>query len=154
MRCEVLMTQEEGSTFTSDPSHTNTDIEVWSEATAYRTALSPSGPRDLARVVLRGSIYPERRVQQPPVNPIENHHCPRTAQPPPPPEADNDSHTAAANMCDSSNLVDSTMPPGDYKQHRLSELQKLKANCKPEDLQKLKLRCEVMFVIQVIKLPT
>jgi hypothetical protein len=55
----------------------------------------------------------------------------------------NDENNATGDMCDNSNLVDSVLPPVDYKQQRLSELQKLKANCKPEELQKLKLRCEV-----------
>lgn len=30
----------------------STDVEVWSETTAYRTALSASGPRDLAKLNL------------------------------------------------------------------------------------------------------
>lgn len=30
----------------------STDIEVWSETTAYRTALTASGPRDLAKLNL------------------------------------------------------------------------------------------------------
>jgi len=149
MRCEVLMTQEVGSPITGDPAHINTDIEIWSEATAYRTALSPSGPRDLARVLLRGGLFPPGRQSQPTtVNP-QQHHCPRAAapdmptvpnQPMQPPGDDNN---ATADMCDNSNLVDSALPPADHKQQRLSELQKLKANCKPEELQKLKLRCEV-----------
>lgn len=41
-------------------------------------------------------------------------------------------------------LVDSALPPVDRKQQRISELQKLKANCRSEDLDKLKLRCEIL----------
>lgn len=46
--------------------------------------------------------------------------------------------------CDQPNLVDSTLPPLDKKQQRLSEMQRQKANCKPEELELLKVRCEVL----------
>ncbi|XP_021927713.1 uncharacterized protein LOC110833678 isoform X4 [Zootermopsis nevadensis] len=150
MRCEVLMTQEMGSPIMGDPTHINTDIEIWSEATAYRTALSPSGPRDLARVLLRGGLFPPDRQSQPPPAQPQHHHCPRAATPDKPTVSNQptqqpgDDNNATADMCDNNNLVDSALPPADNKQQRLSELQKLKANCKPEDLQKLKLRCEIL----------
>ncbi|XP_049832622.1 uncharacterized protein LOC126273177 [Schistocerca gregaria] len=157
MRCEVLMTQEVGSGESGESSQGNTDIEVWSESTAYRTALSPSGPRDLARVLFRRGPYTEhdRQPQEaqgstPSTQPSEN-HCPRTSQPPtseqhqqPQATSDTDTNTSAPDTCDSGNLVDSSVPPGDRKQQRLSELQRLKANCKPEELQGLKLRCEIL----------
>lgn len=156
----MLMTQEVGSPTMGDPTHINTDLEIWSEATAYRTALSPSGPRDLARVLLRGGLFPLERQSQPPPAQAQYHHCPRAAAPDMPtapnqpiqPPSDDDN--ATAEMCDNSNLVDSALPPADHKQQRLSELQKLKANCKPEELQKLKLRCEVrsFFSFQVTEL--
>lgn len=41
-------------------------------------------------------------------------------------------------------MVDSALPPADNKQERIAELQKLKANCKPEELQKLKTKCEIL----------
>lgn len=43
-----------------------------------------------------------------------------------------------------SDLVDSALPAADFKQQRILELQKLKANCKPDELQKLKTRCEIL----------
>jgi len=125
MRCEVLRTQDLGP----DVSTGNTDIEIWREATAYHTALTPAGPRDLARVSLRGGVFP-----RPETSVTTPHHCPRSDAPP----SDSDNNTA--DVCDN-NLVDSSVPP---KHQRLSELQKLKANCKPEELQKLKFRCEVL----------
>jgi hypothetical protein len=145
------MTQEVGSLIMGDPTHINTDIEIWSEATAYRTALSPSGPRDLARVLLRGGLFPSERQSQPPPTQPQHHHCPRITAPDTPTVPNqptqplNDDNNTTGDMCDNSNLVDSVLPPVDYKQQRLSELQKLKANCKPEELQKLKFRCEVIY---------
>ncbi|GLG98685.1 Uncharacterized protein GBIM_05293, partial [Gryllus bimaculatus] len=62
---------------------------------------------------------------------------------PQPPDGDGDSN-ATADVCDNSNLVDSALPPADHKQQRISELQRLKANCRPEELHKLKLRCEII----------
>lgn len=68
----------------------------------------------------------------------------------PPDEADEadeddseDSDSNATASCDG-NMVDSSLPPVDRKQQRLSELQKLKANCKSEDLEKLKTKCEIL----------
>lgn len=43
------------------------------------------------------------------------------------------------------NLVDSSLPPVDRKQQRIAELQKMKANCKSEDLELLKSRCEILI---------
>lgn len=33
-----------------------TDIEIWSESTAYRTALMATGPRDLAKLPTRFAL--------------------------------------------------------------------------------------------------
>lgn len=51
MRCKVLVTRD--STLSFGDSMASTDIEIWSEATAYRTALTTSGPRDLAKLPAR-----------------------------------------------------------------------------------------------------
>lgn len=141
MRCEVLQTQDLGP-----ETPQNTDIEIWREATAYHTALTPATPRDLARVSLRGGVF--HRVETPPPAPT-SHHCPRSDAPSSSSSsssADSDNNTA--DTCDN-NLVDSTVPP---KHQRLSELQRLKANCKPEELQKLKTRCEVSIELRVLEL--
>lgn len=45
MRCKVLLSK--GSF--GEPT-ISTDVEIWSEATAYRTAMSASGPRSLAKL--------------------------------------------------------------------------------------------------------
>lgn len=58
-------------------------------------------------------------------------------------ENDDETDSNATASCEK-DLVDSALPPVDRKQQRLSELQKLKANCKSEDLDKLKMRCEIL----------
>lgn len=35
-------------------------------------------------------------------------------------------------------------PPIDYKEQRILEMQRMKANCKADDLERLKTRCEVL----------
>lgn len=48
---------------------------------------------------------------------------------------------------DDENLVEAALPAVDKKQRRRGQhLRKLKSNCKPEELQKLKTQCEVSFV--------
>lgn len=49
MRCNVLVSKD--STF--GDSTMTTDIEIWREATSYRTALQPTGPKDLAKLPAR-----------------------------------------------------------------------------------------------------
>ncbi|RZF34739.1 hypothetical protein LSTR_LSTR007791 [Laodelphax striatellus] len=144
MRCEVLKTQDMGGAGGGGGGpdtavQLNTDIEIWREATAYHTALTPAGPRDLARVATArggGASYSPHPASPPP--PPAPHRCPRTDSPPHGGSAA--SENTSADVCDN-NLVDSASPP---KHHRLSELQKLKANCKPEELHKLKTRCEIL----------
>lgn len=42
------------------------------------------------------------------------------------------------------NLVDSSLPPVDKKQQRITEFQRMKANCKPDELEQLKVKCEIL----------
>lgn len=50
MRCNVLVSKD--STF-GDATMMSTDIEIWREATSYRTALQSTGPKDLAKLPAR-----------------------------------------------------------------------------------------------------
>lgn len=50
-------------------------------------------------------------------------------------------NASSNNVCQN-DLVDSALPPSDNRQRRLIEIQKLKANCQPEELQKIKTKCE------------
>lgn len=52
MRCKVLVSKDSTLSF-GDAGMMSTDIEIWREATAYRTALQPTGPRDLAKLPAR-----------------------------------------------------------------------------------------------------
>lgn len=58
-------------------------------------------------------------------------------------DADESENNATSSSCDG-NLVDSTLPPTDKKKQRLTEFQRLKANCKSDDLEKLKIKCEIL----------
>lgn len=55
MRCRVLLSKDATLSF-GEPT-ISTDIEIWSEATAYRTAMSASGPRSLAKIPHRHFIH-------------------------------------------------------------------------------------------------
>lgn len=56
-------------------------------------------------------------------------------------KGDHESENRTTSRCET--LVDSVLPP----RQRFVELQKLKANCKAEDLLKLKVKCEVSRVM-------
>lgn len=53
-RCKVLVAKD--ATLSFGDSIISTDIEIWSEATAYRTAVTTSGPRDLAKLPNRNFL--------------------------------------------------------------------------------------------------
>ncbi|XP_050079015.1 uncharacterized protein LOC126565849 [Anopheles maculipalpis] len=200
MRCEVLIAKDATLAFGSDPNAVTTDIEVWSEATAYRTALTTSGPRDLAKVPERKSLLPKmlqtirddvfrsRQPQQQQGVTSMLHHAKgadncdkndgtkakssrkgskssgdgREAKDSPVEDDDDDeddedededdedeeeeeseNDSNATSQCEQ-NLVDSSLPPVDRKQQRLSEMQRMKANCNADEIGQLKTRCEVL----------
>ncbi|XP_049538059.1 uncharacterized protein LOC125952562 isoform X2 [Anopheles darlingi] len=196
MRCEVLIAKDATLAFGGDPNAVSTDIEVWSEATAYRTALTTAGPRDLAKVpesrksllpkmlqTLRDDVFRDRKNAQvttvtgtkgTPLNCDKkeatkgkggtrrgtkasgdgkeaNDHLVEDdddeededdeEEDEEEEESENDSN--ATSQCDQ-HLVDSSLPPVDRKQQRLSEMQRMKANCKAEEIGQLKTRCEIL----------
>ncbi|XP_035905245.1 uncharacterized protein LOC118509144 isoform X2 [Anopheles stephensi] len=198
MRCEVLIAKDATLAFGSDPNAVTTDIEVWSEATAYRTALTTSGPRDLAKVPERKSLLPKmlqtirddvfrnRQPQQQGVTSMLHakgaDNCDkneatktkgsrkgskasgdgREGKDSPVEDDDDDDEddededdedeeeeeesendSNATSQCEQ-NLVDSSLPPVDRKQQRLSEMQRMKANCNADEIGQLKTRCEVL----------
>ncbi|XP_058122236.1 uncharacterized protein LOC131281774 [Anopheles ziemanni] len=199
MRCDVLIAKDATLAFGSDPNTVSTDIEVWSEATAYRTALTTSGPRDLAKVPERKSLLPkvlqtikddvfrsrQPQPQQPAVTSVASAsgagNCAKSDQgkskrsrkssktseddkeandhlvedddededdeeeddedDEEEEESENDSN--ATSQCEQ-HLVDSSLPPVDRKQQRLSEMQRMKANCNADEIGQLKTRCEIL----------
>ncbi|XP_026282865.2 uncharacterized protein LOC113209523 isoform X1 [Frankliniella occidentalis] len=155
MRCEVLAAREAHSPGLGG---SGTDIEVWrsSQNMAHRTALSVSAPRDLARVTAFPSLKapppqpPQQQRKQ--KQQQQQQQQPQTPRCPPLPqggskEREGDAN-ATADMCgkQGDTLVDSSVPPPQPQpqQQRLSEMQRFKADCKPEELIKLKTRCEIL----------
>ncbi|GJQ83534.1 hypothetical protein Trydic_g10886 [Trypoxylus dichotomus] len=143
MRCDVLINQDQKTVYSESA---NTDIELWREASTYSTkALAPSGPRDVAKYSARRNAYHSEKSPSP-TSTKENAHCQKSEAP-----SDNNDDSSDEksqnnsynNLC-MNDLVDSALPAADNKQQRILELQKLKANCKPEELQKLKTQCEVL----------
>lgn len=59
-------------------------------------------------------------------------------------DADVFQQNASSNNICQSDLVDSVLPSPDNRQQRINEIKKLKANCKPEELQKIKTKCEIL----------
>nr|XP_019559797.2 uncharacterized protein LOC109428471 isoform X2 [Aedes albopictus] len=203
MRCEVLIAKDATLSFGGDPNMMSTDIEVWNEATAYRTALSTAGPRDLAKVPVRKSLLPkilqtikndilsERKspISALSAKGLSNCEVPANKRKSRVREhsgsdgnvtgiyrwpllhsffsddhgveiddeeeedddeddeddedEENENDSNATSQCEQ-NLVDSSLPPVDRKQQKLSEMQRMKANCKVEELDQLKTRCEIL----------
>ncbi|XP_055682155.1 uncharacterized protein LOC129789385 isoform X2 [Lutzomyia longipalpis] len=160
MRCEVLLGHD--STLSFGDSTISTDIEVWNEATAYRTAIIPSGSRDLARMPQRFTFFPPISVIIPDAREASGSggepklkkrgSCTGRKEDVgdeqlndnPTDEDDESDDGNATTACDK-NLVDSALPSSDKKQQKLSELQRLKANCKSEQLDVLKKKCELLI---------
>ncbi|XP_072381900.1 uncharacterized protein [Diabrotica undecimpunctata] len=146
MRCDVLMTQDFKSVY---PEHENTDIEIWREASAYSKALATSSPRHVAKYTFKNGNYPHLQKQpQSDVNLKKHCHKMETSESNNSNEDRNTneedkSQNTSNNICQN-DLVDSALPAPDNRQQRIAELQKLKAHCKPEELQKIKTKCEIL----------
>lgn len=159
MRCEVLFSKDSTNAGLFDQTALNTDVEIWREATAYRTALAvtPGGnSRDLVKVATSntGNVKASRprrcglQSRVPVEKSSENSEGIiadlRRAISDPIHVSDSSNNTERKSKpgdCGKNDMVDSTLPPVDRKHQHLSEL---KANCKPEELHKLKVRCEIL----------
>lgn len=169
MRCEVLQAQNEKKNAANGAESTPyrngkttpiTDLEVWREPT-QRNALSivsdaSGNGKEKPLLEVRKKTLPKRYnlcdkyvlfVRRHSVWPIGHHSwyvlllifC-REIRSEAPKPADNRENNYTENKCET--LVDSAVPP----RQRFVELQKLKSNCKAEDLLKLKQKCEVRCV--------
>ncbi|KAK9879732.1 hypothetical protein WA026_006792 [Henosepilachna vigintioctopunctata] len=144
MRCDVLFTQDPKSVY---PDSQSTGVEIWREASSYSNkALVTSGPRDVAKY----SLNDQESQDIPKSNSEMRKYC---QKPEYPEKSGNDENTTydedksqnySVNDICQSDLVDSALPTLDNKEQRIQELQKLKANCKPEALQRIKTKCEIL----------
>ncbi|XP_044266358.1 uncharacterized protein LOC123012476 isoform X1 [Tribolium madens] len=146
MRCDVLITQDPKTVY---PDTVNTDIEIWREASSYTKALATSGPREVAKYTFKDGIYPHLQKTGKATRPTK--HCQKNEAPEAPNRneerqsaSDEDKLQNSSNNVCQNDLVDSALPAPDNRQQRIAELQKLKANCKPEELQKIKTKCEIL----------
>lgn len=169
MRCDVLGPSELESSLVDDPTGAlNTDIQVWRENTESRTTIVPCECRDLGRVY--GKVSDKSEVM-PASSSYHQKHCRREESGPTASSAaskpsdyhrnivagpDNKSSACENNEDeddDPSNLVEAALPPhvNRKEKRRQSEIRKLKSNCRPEELAKLKVQCEVSkFLIRIL----
>ena len=167
MRCDVLGNRDfESSLVDDEAGHHSTDIQVWKENTEQRsTSVMPCESRgssfsrtySVEKACTIGGGGAVTNIQQychrEDSGALENHRLPGTAYHVEIAGPDNKS-----NACDNDeededeeeddeddeeNLVEAALPAVDKKRRKGLHLRKLKANCKPEELQKLKLQCEV-----------
>ncbi|KAF5299938.1 hypothetical protein FQA39_LY11311 [Lamprigera yunnana] len=143
IRCNVLKTQDEKIVY---PDAVNTDIDIWRETSTYRTELVATS-KEVIKYKSKDEFYsPTKRTSD---NSKKLNHCQKydiskDTKNNEESESTNDKsqNTNFSNVCHN-DLVDSSLPGSD-KQQRIAELQKLKANCKPEELQLLKTKCEIL----------
>ncbi|XP_065213083.1 uncharacterized protein LOC135840457 [Planococcus citri] len=131
MRCEVLQAQNEkknalngaeSAQLHKNAKTTITDLEVWREPT-QRNALSV-----ITDSIKKPAVESVKKPQPKQHNLCDKSEAPKTTN--------FQENNYTENKCET--LVDSVIPP----RQRFVELQKLKANCKAEDLLKLKHKCE------------
>lgn len=75
MRCDVLLTQDPKTVY---PDAVNTDVEVWREGSAYKKALVSSGPRDVAKYIVKNGI---RQLQTSKKAVETKEHCQKSEAP-------------------------------------------------------------------------
>ncbi|KAG7188843.1 hypothetical protein KM043_008449 [Ampulex compressa] len=166
MRCDVLGNRDfESSLVDDDGSHLNTDIQVWKENTEQRsTSMMPCESRELTRAysaekscILSGGgavTNIERYCHRGENVLLENHRLAGSSyqneiagpdNKSSACESEEDDEDAEEEEEDEDSMVEAALPAMDRKQRRRGlHLRKLKSNCKPEELQKLKQQCEIL----------
>ncbi|CAH1976910.1 unnamed protein product [Acanthoscelides obtectus] len=152
MRCDVLANQRTESMMTSQ---VNTDVEVWRETSKTRIegcakSLATLGPRQLAKFkgeTNSGEDTSEAQLKEDSDTSKANSVKPGDPQgdtplSPASSQADNVSDTTNSKHPNGDHLVESASPAAGYRP--TAEQQRLKADCKPEELQRLKTKCEVL----------
>ncbi|CAH1188698.1 unnamed protein product [Phyllotreta striolata] len=133
MRCDVLKTQDMKAAYQEQE---NTDIEIWREASSYSKAVATTAPRHLVKYTFKNGNYPHAQKSK-------KDRCQKNESHDKNGNEEDKSRNFSKNVCQN-DLVDSALPAPDNRQQRIAEMQKLKANCKPEELQKIKTKCEVL----------
>ncbi len=147
LRCDVLVTKNSfhDNSENGNNNPTSTDIEIYNEATALATARRVAAKSDIKSFNLPPSLREKLRVllsatghkiETPP--PKEKIHKRRrnicSEQSKKLPNEDAEGKDPSNSSCE--------MSPADRRYNRFSEIQRLKANCKNDNIQKVKSRCE------------
>ncbi|XP_060517757.1 uncharacterized protein LOC132696763 isoform X2 [Cylas formicarius] len=144
MRCEVLNTQDLRTIL----DHKNTDVEIWHKTTLHSKALISPGSRDVANYDIKSESFKYLQKKNDLLN--GKQQCQRSKNVARNNESnlnENDKlkHGKEANNVCRMDLVDSALPAPDGNHQRIDNWQKkLKADCKPEELQKIKTKCEIL----------
>lgn len=167
MRCDVLGNRDFDSSLVDDEtSHHSTDIQVWKENTEQRSSTSMlpcesrglirTYPGDKACAISGGGAVTnlQRYCHREDNAALENHRLAGSAyhneiagpdNKSSACDSDDEDQDAEDEEDDEENLVEAALPAVDRKQRRRGlHLRKLKFNCKPEELQRLKLQCEIL----------
>lgn len=170
MRCDVLGNRDFENSVDDDDGQLNTDIQVWRENTEQQRqqrsiSVMPCESRGLTRIypadkscaIAGGGAmtnlqrYCRRDDHN---NDMHNHRLARSSYHNEIVEPDNKSNACEEDEdeddedaeYEDENLVEAALPAVDKKQRRTGlHLRKLKTNCRPEELQKLKTQCEVSY---------
>lgn len=157
LRCDVLMAKDTTATFSQSPG--STDIELYNEATALAAA---------RREVIKSQMKSRAFNLPPSLRDKLNDILAATGHKIEPPAPKEKIHKRKRNLCnentkksdllqsknDSKNSDDESSGEddaascetlADRKQQKLSEMQRLKANCKTEEIHKLRGRCEKLI---------
>lgn len=159
MRCNVLVAKDSSlGSFSQSP--VSTDIELYNEATALAAArrevikagttkskafnLPPSLREKLNQILAATGHKIESTAPKEKIHKRKRNLCSERARKPESRQNSNDSKKPDEGDAESDDDKDSPACEtiADIRQHRFTEMQRLKANCKSDEIHKLKNRCE------------
>lgn len=151
MRCDVLIIKDSTLSL-GEQAFAPTDIEVWNEASAHRTAmLAAATKRDITpsksnKISLK---YKEkmtellsgrkRKIEQ--MGSCAGKRCKDDEDLPHEIEDDEDEQKNNKNQSSTDENIN-PLPADELKRQKISEMQRMKANCKTDDIDTLKYKCE------------
>lgn len=166
MRCDVLAAFE-GTLFGARA--TSTDIEVWNERTAVvasaaragRTKTGKSGNAETTRTSGSSSLNNKSQSSKEEASSSSATKCDRSRrtrrnlndkddvddEEEDEDDDENNSSDGRESQCGTTIVddVEEPAPPLDKKQQRIVEMQRMKANCKKEELEKLRAKCQTLI---------